>query len=261
MLKSVLKNMADAIKDAFAKVKQDILDIQSEISNLTNEIRELKRTLDRQTINPTNNPTIRQTLRQINPTQEQVNQTEKDLSTHSSTGNLPLERVKSSNLDISTRNKGVSTDRQTDQQTDTSTGNEGVKFAQSYNSTHSSTHIPTHKAQIRVDKLHQLSEFLASLDDIKKELRSKVKKLTNQEMQVLQTLYELEEKGFIVDYLMLSTTLNLTESSIRDYIQRILKKGIPIEKIRENNKKIFLSLSNSLRKIVSLPTLIQLRSL
>ena len=80
-------------------------------------------------------------------------------------------------------------------------------------------------------------------------------------MQVFSTIYELEEQGFIVDYNILSEKLNLTESSIRDYVLRLIKKGIPLGKNRENNKKITLSISRDLRKIASLETIHKLRAI
>src|SRR3989344_3094067 len=90
------------------------------------------------------------------------------------------------------------------QQTSNSTGNRGVKFAQSSKQSQSSS----------LTKLQNITEFLNSLDVIKKELRTKIKKLTNQEMLVFSTIYQLEEEGFIVDYSLLAQKLTLTESSI-----------------------------------------------
>jgi predicted transcriptional regulator len=107
----------------------------------------------------------------------------------------------------------------------------------------------------------QVSETLSQLDDLKKAIRQQFKVLTNQEMLVFSTLYQLEEQGFTVDYSLISQKLSLSESSIRDYILRIIKKGIPIQKTKENNKKVFLSISSDLKNIASLSTIIQLREL
>ena len=63
------------------------------------------------------------------------------------------------------------------------------------------------------------------------------------------------------DYKTLSKRLNLTESSIRDYIGKLIKKGIPVEKIKLNNKNIQLSISPNLKKIASLSTILQLRGI
>jgi len=105
------------------------------------------------------------------------------------------------------------------------------------------------------------AKILDSLDSIKKEIRLKFKRLTTQEMLVFSTLYQLEEMSGDVDYKVLAKRLNLTESSVRDYIGRLIKKGIPVEKKRVNNKTILLSVSSNLKRITSLSTIIQLRDL
>ncbi len=231
----------EKIKEAFQKVKDDIQSLKS-------QIQELKRTLDTELDKQTN----RQTLRQIIPTENFPNATQTQNTTHIPTQNQPLEASKTQISSISTGNEGVSTDRQTDKQTDTSTGNEGVKVRLNQ--------IVQQKTN-KIEHLQKVAEIINSLDDIKKELRQKIKKLTNQEMTVLTSIYQLEEKGFIVDYSLLSEALELTESSIRDYIQRIIKKGLPIEKTKENNKKITLHISQNLKKIAPLTTIIELRDL
>ncbi len=80
-------------------------------------------------------------------------------------------------------------------------------------------------------------------------------------MLVFSTIYQLEEQGFIVDYPLLASKLSLSESSIRDYTLKIIKKGIPLLKNKENNKKITLSISLDLKKIASLNTILQLREI
>ena len=77
---------------------------------------------------------------------------------------------------------------------------------------------------------------------------------------MFSTVYQLE--GFMdVNYKTLSEKLGLSESSIRDYIGKLIKKGIPVDKIKLNNKNIKLSISEDLKKIVSLPTILQLREI
>jgi predicted transcriptional regulator len=111
------------------------------------------------------------------------------------------------------------------------------------------------------DSIGNALQILESLDNLKKEIRLKFKRLTEQEILVFSTLYQFsEEKGW-TDYKLLSEKLNLTESSIRDYIGRLIKKGIPIEKVKINNKTIHLSVSANLKKIASLSTILQLRSI
>ena len=99
------------------------------------------------------------------------------------------------------------------------------------------------------------------MDSLKKEIRLKFKQLTDQEMIIFSAVYQFDEENGFSDYKSLSQRLNLTESSIRDYIGRLIKKGIPVEKTKLNNKNIRLTLSKNLKNVVSLSTILQLRGL
>ena len=216
----------DQVKEAFQKVKEDINFLKQEISNIHKELAEIQSsilTLFSET-HQNSNQTNQQTLRHINTTHSN---TPTDTSTHK----YHFQALKSQNISNSIGNKGVSTDRQTNQQTD------------------------------RQEILPNSSFILDQLDNLKRETILKFKHLTNQEMLVFSLIYQLEDQGFLVDYSLLSSNLNLSESSIRDYIQRIISKGIPLEKEKVNNKKIILHISQDLKKLASLDTLIQLREL
>jgi len=160
-------------------------------------------------------------------TQQHQTPTNRQKTSTDSTDNLPLEGLRSLNSHISIGNKGASTDRQTIRQTD----RPSEKFAQ----------------------------LVDSLTSFKEDLKEKFQNLTNQEFLVFSTLYQLKEENKKVDYLLLSKKLNLSESSIRDYIQRMMKKGIPIFKTKEKNKKVFLSISQDFKKIASLDGVLALR--
>jgi len=214
----------DQIKEAFQKVKQDIMFLKEEINSLRLNLNEIKEQI------VVLNSSIHSTLRQPNSTH----------STHSSTPNLSLEAVKDQNMLISTGNQGASTDRQTDRQTDRHTP---ISYGNTENS------------------MENALEILNSLDSIKKEIRLKFKRLTKQEFLVFSAIYQLDEELGYSDYKLLSERLNLTESSIRDYVGRLIKKGVPVEKTKINNKYIKLNVSKKLKKIVSLPTILQLRDL
>lgn len=232
----------DPIKEAFARVKEDVAVLKESVTSIQKELEDIKKIQQ----------VVQQTNQHINQTENLDRHSTDTSPTHSSTDNLPFKALIEPYKNISTGNDGVSTDRQTNRQTDTSTGKEGVKF------------VLINKNLSREEKLtniDKVANVLNSLDDLKKELRWSFKKLTNQEMVVFSAIYELEEKGFTVDYSLISQTISISESSVRDYIQRILKKGIPLQKTKENNKKIILSISPDLRKIASLDTINQLREL
>ncbi len=176
---------------------------------------------------------IRDILRQMTSTHEPQIQTESfDTSTHP----YQFKPLKPINSPISTGNQGASTDRQTDRQTD-----RHMFFEE--------------------NSIENAAEILNSLDNIKKEIRLKFKRLTDQEMLIFSTIYQLEEELGYADYKSLSEKLGLTESSIRDYVGRLIKKGVSLEKKKVKNKNIQLSISPNLRKIASLSTILQLRDI
>ena len=221
----------DPIKEAFSKIKKDIQFLKDEILQLKLQI--AKQT-DNQTHIQTNTTHI--------PTQI-VKQT--DNQTHIQTNTthiLPIESPYHQNSDSSMGNEGVPTNRQTDKQT------------------HQQTHNITHDTNR--SEFTQANNILESIDNIKKGIRVKFKRLTPQEMLVFSTLYTLEEQNIIeITYRTLSKQINLSESSIRDYINKLIKKGIPIEKIRQNNKTILLNTSQDLKNIATLATIQTLREI
>jgi len=222
----------DPIKESFKRVKDDIDSLKYELNTLTNSLSETRNQIR----------DICEILTKIIEKQASThNLLIQTLSTHPSTLPQEIRGLKSQNLGISTGNEGVPTDRQTDQQTDISAQN------------------PLKKPEkLAVDNA---VEILDSLDNLKKEIRLKFKRLTEQEWLIFSTLYQIEEQTGPTNYKTLSERLKLTESSIRDYIGRLIKKGIPVEKNKINNKSIQLSISKNLKKIASLSTIIQLRDL
>jgi len=234
--------MEENIKEAFLKVKDDInflnnelLDIKTTMGDLHEIMKNLTNKLENQEKQVS---TDRQTLRQINTTEDTS-------STHNATVPQEVGGLKPLNIPSSIGNQGVSTDRQTLRQTD------------------NSTHISLINTEKTIDSnIQEASEILDSLDSLKKEIRLKFKHLTSQEMLVFSTIYQLEEQGNTeITYKLLSSTLRLSESSLRDYVQRMITKGISIQKEKVNNKKLLLSISPNLKKIASLSTIIQLREL
>ena len=250
------------IKEAFQKIKHDIYSLYAEISSLKRDLYKINKDMIKiseiliQLSKITQNSSKKQqkiatseslpypAIRQINPTvkaQNPANPT--DIPTHFS-------EVDKGKQDFSTGNEGVPTDRQTDRQTDNNEQNKHL-FTKKF----------IKKQFTFKNPIEDAAKALDSLDSLKKEIRLKFKQLTDQEVLIFSTLYQIEEEQGPVNYKTLSVKLNLTESSIRDYIGRLLQKGIPIEKKRLNNKKILLSVSQNLKKIASLQTILSLRDL
>lgn len=229
------------IKESFERVKEDIFFLKKEIDLLKIELEEAKELIyERDFIIEGLSKTLDYYINTFKKNTSTDRQTNKTDSTHTSTHNLPLEPLNDQYLGISTGNRGVSTDRQTDTSTD--------------------RHIED-KHKIQENSIENASEILDSLDNIKKEIRLKFKRLTDQEFLVFSKIYQLDEEIGYSDYKVLSQKLNISESSIRDYIGRLLKKGIPLDKKKINNKIIHLSISPNLKKVATLPTILQLRDI
>ena len=228
----------DNIKEAFQKVKQDIEILKEESSSLREGLKETReKIIEMCDILNKFNKKLLLIEQDSFSTQESLLSTN---STNPSTDPQEIKGLKAKNIGISTGNKGVPTDKQTNRQTD--------NFA---------SFTPKISSPNYLDPL----EILNSLDSLKKELRLKFKRLTEQEILVFSTIYQLEEERGSADYKSISSKINLSESSVRDYVQRIIRKGISINKKRINNKIIHLSIDSSLKKIASLSTILTLRDL
>jgi len=237
---------ADDIKEAFQRVKEDIellniglLNLKEDIKAMRDEMVKICEILKYLTSETSKEPVS------AYPTHRQINLT---LPPQNPTQNMILEPLKAQNKLFSTGNEGVPTDRQTDRQTDNTSQNHLER-----------PFFP--KKEPSNNSIEDAAHILDSLDGLKKEIRLKFKQLTDQEILVFSTLYQIEEDSGPVNYKTLAEKLGLTESSIRDYIGRLLKKGIPVEKKKINNKQIKLSISQSLKKIASLSTILQLRDI
>lgn len=218
----------DPVKKAFQKVREDIDTLKLELKNIKENLIQVCEIIKE--LSKSNEINI--------PTHQHINSTSQ---TNSSTHDINFKVLKPQNLGISIGNRGASTDKQTDKQTD--------------------QHIQKSSYNQENNNIDNAAEVLDSLDNIKKELRLKFKKLTEQELRVFSTLYTLSEENHFTNYKEMADKLRLSESSIRDYVGRLIKKQIPVDKIKINNKNIQLSISKNLRKITTLSTILQLREL
>ncbi|HTY44115.1 MAG TPA: helix-turn-helix domain-containing protein, partial [Patescibacteria group bacterium] len=195
--------------------------MKNEIFHLNNAVIELKNALSKFSQSPkaTDNPTNIPQNSAYPP----------NIPTH----NPPYNALKPQNISISTGNEGVPTDKQTDQQTnqhiEKGSYNQKGKSQMSFQS--ASQYLPPSLSSPQENTIDNALQIIESLDNLKKELRLKFKRLTEQELLVFSTLYQLSEEQEYTDYKNLSERLKLTESSIRDYIGRLIKKGIPVDKV------------------------------
>jgi len=252
--------LMDLIKEAFGDIKRDITYLNEVFFNLKRELTETRESMieiceivkELEQKNKTLELALNE-FKQTNPLNIQTN------LENISTQNTLFKPLNDQILLISKGNEGVPTDRQTNQQTDRQTDIYTKKPKKE-------EFMETFQLSSKLDEKKENSidnaiKILDSLDNIKKEIRLKFKRLTDQELLIFSTIYQLEEEAGEANYRIIAEKLNLTESSVRDYIGKLIKKGIPIEKNKINNKNINLSISQNLKKIASLSTILQLRGI
>mgnify|MGYP001604831482 CR=1 FL=1 len=273
----------EKLKEAFLKIKEDVLNLGKEISGIREQLLETNSLMKQ-----INEEIIKLKLENISretpthtPTDEPKTPTNSVTPTDNPTDAWEIGGLKSPNLAIPTGNEGVPTDRQTNQQTDQHIFRQ-MFYPQTTEKTPqlNTTNIPkqlklqenvvynTQEPELKEKPIKQqiseAADILDSLDAIKKEIRRKFKRITRQEMLVFSTIYQLEEQDSSqegVNYRKIAIKLGLSESSIRDYVHKMIEKGIPIDKEKLNNKQIILHISPELKKIASLSTIITLREI
>lgn len=217
----------DPIKEAFQRIKEEMNILRNEITKLSTDIGDLRANQ------------IPATLAQ----RQAERPARVNIPTHNPTLPQEIGGLKYGYNDTSTGNRGVPTDTSTDRQTDQQTDIIEIKRGPGAS-------------------IENIQETLNTIDNLKKEIRLKFKRLTPQEMMVFSTIYTLETKGIEeITYKTIASNLNLSESSIRDYVIKLSAKGIPIVKQRLNNKQIALKIDPNLQKIASLSTITRLREL
>jgi len=225
---NLLKDNFFNLEIEFSKINNRLLDFTKIIENLYNEIFLLKSSYNN----------LNEKLDNFKRIQTENNSFQTDRQKYQ-TDNSYFKPLNTQILGISIGNKGVSTDRQTNRQTDRQ------------------KNIFQNSSEKR--DIDEAEEIIGSLSNIKDNLQLKFKSLTDQEILVFSAIYQLDEEQGYSNYKILSSRLNLSESSIRDYVSRLIKKDIPLDKEKVNNKEIILKISPNLKKIASLTSILNLK--
>jgi hypothetical protein len=201
--------MSEKIKEAFDKIKEDILTIQQDIQILKAQISQIYGFLS--DLKESN--TSLQEIQHINksPTDNHSNFEELDFNYQSSMGN-----------------EGVPTDKQTNRQT--------------------LNRQPT-------DTLKRTSDMINTLGSLK----NNFKNITKQEFLIFSVFYILIKEKKQVTYRDIANKTKLSESSVRDYILKLINKGIPIIKTKLNNKQVKLDLPSEFKDVATLDVLSRIR--
>ena len=135
-----------------------------------------------------------------------------------------------------------------------------LTYAESFQSSTGNEGVPTDRQTIQQPTKSQSEHISELLKEYRTELMLKFKGLTKQEFKVFSAVYILEQEGNRqVSYSLLAQKLGLTESSIRDYIMRLERKGIPVDKTKINNKLVILKIKPELKQLSTLENLSKLR--
>jgi predicted transcriptional regulator len=172
----------------------------------------------------------------------------------------------------STGNEGVPTDKQTDKQTSNRfSAIVDERFSLPFETpTDIPAQTPTDVQQTDTrfqqtntnsnTSFQSTKELTELVNTLKNDLKTRFRSLTKQEFHIFSMLFTVDKTQKNVTYRDLAVKLNLSESSIRDYIQKIIKKGIPIEKEKLNNKVTILKIPEEIRQLSTLDNLLRIRN-
>ncbi|MDI6737782.1 MAG: hypothetical protein QME12_04680 [Nanoarchaeota archaeon] len=90
---------------------------------------------------------------------------------------------------------------------------------------------------------------LAILSSSRQDILGRFSGLSKQELRTFLTVYGLEEEKGNVSYLDVAKKLNLTEGCIRTYVSSLMKSGIPVEKVKLNNKMVVLHIPKEFKEL------------
>ncbi len=132
-----------------------------------------------------------------------------------------------------------------------STRNEGVPAD-------SQQTFDTSEIQENQQKTLNLRDIKKIVNTLTEDLRLKFRSLSKQEFYIFSLVYSLDIQGKRPDYKTIAIKANLTESSVRDYISRLIHKGIPLKKEKINNKTIRISVPDEFKNLATLDNLTKL---
>ena len=73
--------------------------------------------------------------------------------------------------------------------------------------------------------------------------------ISKQLLKVFLTIYQLEDEGNEVSYRSLAKQMGLSEECIRGYIAKLIKKEVPINKTKIDNKMVLITIDKGFREL------------
>ncbi len=132
-----------------------------------------------------------------------------------------------------------------------STGNKGAS------NNHQQSTINNH--QQSTTNHQQSTEAKKAIETLERDLAISFKMLTDREFSVFMAISELSGQHGETTYTQVANILNLTETSIRGAVNRIISKNLPVNKERIFNGKTSLFLRKDFKELNLLNKLIRLR--
>jgi DNA-binding MarR family transcriptional regulator len=132
-----------------------------------------------------------------------------------------------------------------------SIGNKGVINNHQQSSTVNSQQSSTVNSQ--QSSTHQ------NLEALEEDFSKLFKNLTDREFSVFMAIYELEKQFNETNYSQIANRLNLTETTVRGTVNRLISKNLPVSKERLFNSKTSLSLKKDFHNLNLLSKLVRLR--
>jgi hypothetical protein len=216
----------EKLREAFAKIKKDMDFLRQEINNIKQDLGDLIHLITRST-HPQQFDTQNGKIKGIKPYKA-----------------------------ISTGNDGVPADSQQTFDTSEIPEIEEKPLQKEQETKETTPETPqTSEAPQRLS-LRQLKKVV---DNFTEDLKIKFKSLSKQEFFVFSLVYNLDIQGQKPDYKTIAIKAGLTESSVRDYISRLIHKGIPLKKEKINNKSIVILVPDELKSLATLDNLTRLK--
>jgi len=128
-----------------------------------------------------------------------------------------------------------------------STGNNGV------NNNHQQSSTMNNNTQ----QSQTMPNIQSTISELSKKLNFTFQNLTDREFSVFISVFELEKTIPEVTYTDLANKLNISEPTIRNVVNRLISKKIPLQKNRFFNKKVSLSIPKDLHDLNLISKLIK----
>ncbi len=106
---------------------------------------------------------------------------------------------------------------------------------------------------------NQQQSTILNVAGFKENLELKFKSLTDREFSVFLAIYQLEEELGKVTYSDIANKLNVSEITVRCYVNSILNKAAPIERKRHFNKKSYLTINSQFRSLNLIGLILKIR--